>query len=202
MSFDHRSLLANPHPRRHIVFPYNDEAKAINAVHLFASSGLSKGESVVLIMTDRHSGPVTGRLAAEGLDLEALKLAGRLECINAAEMLQALMPNGKLSKPIFDDTVGGLIGRARASSPVGRVRLFGAMVTLLLESNNFQATERLEEMWNEVIEKHSVSLLCTYTLLASGYEKLPDSLLKLHNHDMSSWTPEDNPSQRESSAND
>jgi len=43
-------LLVDPHPCRHIVYPYNDEEKGINAVYLFASSGLSKGESVVLIV--------------------------------------------------------------------------------------------------------------------------------------------------------
>src|SRR5438128_2512121 len=76
-------LLTDPHPCRHIVYPYNDEQKAINAVYLFVRSGLSKGESVILIMADSRRAAITGRLADAGSDLTVLQLSGRLECISA-----------------------------------------------------------------------------------------------------------------------
>ena len=178
------TLLTDPHPCRHIVYPYTDEEKAINAVYLFASSGLSKGESVVLIMADTRCEPITGRLASGGFDLAALRASGQLECVSADSMLRTFMQSGRLDEPLVKDTVGRVIGRA--SSVNRRVRVFGEMVSLLLARNEVAAAERLEELWNEIIEAHSISLLCTYTLLDSGFKMLPDSLIKLHSHNLGS----------------
>jgi hypothetical protein len=41
------------------------------------------------------------------------------------------------------------------------------------------ATTRLEELWNEVINEHSVSLLCTYAL-HNTEDHIPKELLDLH----------------------
>ena len=182
-------ILTEPHPCRHIVYPYTDEGKGVNAISLFASSGLSRGESVVLVMADFHHGPITARLAKRGFDLAALKATGQLNCIGAEGMLLELMCSGKVNDALFKDWTGREIARARASSPSGKVRVFGEMVSLLLARDEFTAAERLETLWNEAIEIHNVSLLCTYTLLKSGYRTLPDSLAKLHTHDLSAPAP-------------
>ena len=180
------TLLTDPHPCRHIVFPYTDEEKGINAVYLFASSGLSKGESVVLIMADARCEPITGRLASGGFHLAALRASGQLECVSADSMLREFMQNGTLDEPRVKDTLGRVIAQARVSAPNRRVRVFGEMVSLLLARNEVAVAERLEELWNEIIETHSISLLCTYTLLDSGFRTLPDSLSKLHSHNLGS----------------
>src|SRR5258707_6751545 len=92
------AILSNPHPCHHIVYPYTDEEKAVNAVYLFASSGLSKAESVVLIMADSHRQPITGRLANGGFDLAVLQTNGQLECVSAETMLRELMAAGRLDE--------------------------------------------------------------------------------------------------------
>src|SRR5437773_5783892 len=125
-------LLTDPHPCRHIVYPYDDEEKAINAVYLFASSGLSKGESVVLIMADSRREPITGRLANAGFNLSAWQGSGKLECISAENMLKTFMPGGALDERLVKDTLGSVITRAKANSLSGKVRIFGEMVSLLL----------------------------------------------------------------------
>jgi KaiC/GvpD/RAD55 family RecA-like ATPase len=176
------SVLTDPRPCRHIVYPYNDVEKAINAVCLFAGSGLSRGESVVLIMADSHCEPIIGRLAKSGCDLEALLESGQLECISADAWLRKFVSNGSLDEALFKATINGVIERARASSPDRKVRIFGEMASLLFARDEVALAERLEELWNEVIESQSVSLFCTYTLLQSRYNALPDSLSKLHSH--------------------
>jgi len=180
------TLLTDPHPCRHIVYPYTDEEKAINAVYLFATSGLSKGESVVLIMADARCEPITGRLARGGFDLAALRASGQLECVSADSMLHKFIQDGVLDEPLVKDTIGRVVNRARASSHNRRVRVFGEMVSLLLARNDVAAAERLEQLWNEIIEDHSIALLCTYTLLDSGLMTLPESLSKLHSHNLAS----------------
>jgi len=183
-------LLTNPHPCRHIVFPQNDEEKALNAVSLFASSGIRKGESVVLIIADSRCEAIEQRLAAAGFDLIALQASGQLEYISANSMLRTFRLGGALDERLVKSTVSNHIKRAKASSPTGTVRIFGEMVSLLLAANEVAIAYRLEELWNEIILDHSISLLCTYTLLESGYSILPDSLERLHTHNLASCSPE------------
>ena len=62
------------------------------------------------------------------------------------------------------------------------MRLFGEMVSEL-RNKDLAATTRLEELWNDVVTEHGVSLLCTYTLHHQG-DRIPDALLHLHTHNI------------------
>ena len=66
---------------------------------------------------------------------------------------------------------------------MGWSRVFGEMVNLIWGSHP-TATERLEELWNEVIEIHSVPLLCAYSL-SGKLETLPRQLLSCHSYAIS-----------------
>jgi len=48
-----------------------------------------------------------------------------------------------------------------------------------LRTGNLTATTRLEELWSEVIDKYSVSLLCAYAL-HNANDHIPQSLIALH----------------------
>jgi hypothetical protein len=50
-----------------------------------------------------------------------------------------------------------------------------------LRHSDLVATTHLEELWNEIIDKHSVSLLCTYALNYTD-DHLSESLLALHSY--------------------
>ena len=173
-------LLTDPHPCRHIVYPYTDEMKAINAVFLFASSGLSKGESVILVMVDSRRKPISDRLTDAGFDPAALQISGQLEYVSADSMLQMFMQSGALDETLVKDSIGAVITRAKASSPARKVRVFGEMVSILLSQDQISTALRLEEVWNEIIGAHSISLLCTYALVNSL--SLPEPLVNVHSH--------------------
>src|SRR5687767_4694749 len=180
------AILTEPHPCGHIVYPYTDEALVGQAVSLFASAGLRNGEGVILVMTASHCDSITLRLVMEGLDVEALQRSGQLTCVVAEELLEEFMIDGVPDKELFRNAVCTMIVNARAATgkgPEGQVRVFGEMVSLLWNSN-LGATISLEEMWNEVIEEHRVSLMCTYAL--NGRDNIPDTLHGLHKHSMSS----------------
>jgi hypothetical protein len=179
------ALLANPHPCGHIVYPYTDENLVGQAVCLFASAGLRNGEGVVLIMTNAHCEPIRRRLQTERFNVEAYERSGQLTCVTTDDLLGKFMASGRLDKALFRSTIGGLIGRARASASnghPGKVRIFGEMVSQL-RTTDLTATTRLEELWNEVIDKHSVSLLCTYAL-HNAHDHIPQSLIALHSHNI------------------
>jgi len=184
------ALLVNPHPCNHIVYPYTDENLVGQAVCLYASAGLKAGEGVVLIMTAGHYGPIRHRLLTEGLDPEEYERMGRLVCLKTEDLLTQLITDGCVNEDLFKVIIGRLITRARESSSdryLGKVRLFGEMVSQL-RSTSLTATTRMEELWNDVINAHSVPLLCTYALDHPN-EHLPHALHDLHSHNIQREAP-------------
>ena len=175
------SILTDPHPCGHIVYPYTDESQVAEAVVLFASAGLRKGEAVLLVMTRDHCEPIRQRLQEAGFDLALLEGNGQLVCERAEDMLSSFLVDGNLDEQLFKTIISGMIERAQRAGGNRRVRVFGEMVSLLWQANSW-ATQRLEELWNEVIEAHSVPLLCAYALAGTRRSDFPKSLLALHSH--------------------
>jgi hypothetical protein len=94
---------------------------------------------------------------------------------------QSKMFDGIIDEHRFKTKISGMIGRARAAGGGRPVRVFGEMVSLIWRSQR-QATERLEELWNEVIQEQSVPLLCAYALAGTKPGAFPPSLLACHSH--------------------
>jgi hypothetical protein len=167
------------------VYPYTDENLVGQAVCLYATAGLRDGEGVILIMTEAHFEPIKLRLQIEGFNVEACEQSGHLICIKAEDLIASFVVKGEVDEDLFRSTVGGLIHQSRASVSDGhpaRVRIFGEMVSQLRDTEP-AATTRLEELWNEVIDDHSVSLLCTYAL-HNADDHVPQSLIALHSHNI------------------
>ena len=174
------ALLVDPHPCGHIVYPYTDEGLVGQAVCLFASSGLRANEGVILIMSSDHCEPINLRLRLEGINVEAHERSGQLICVTTEELLATFMRNGSLDEDMFRSAIRDMIHRVKRgeNAPHGKVRVFGEMVSQL-RGMDLKATTRLEELWNEVIRDHSVSLLCTYALNDAD-DRIPEALTQLH----------------------
>jgi hypothetical protein len=162
-----------------------DENHVEQAVSLSAGSGIRNGEGVILIMTADHFEPITLRLQREGFNVAECERSGQLTCIGTEDFLARLMSNGTLKEDLFRSTIRRLVDRTRAAvsnGNPGKVRIFGEMVSQL-RCTSLVATTRLEELWNDVIDEHSVSLLCTYALQNMD-EHLPKALIELHSRNI------------------
>lgn len=180
-------ILSNPKPCAHIVYSYTDEAQLAEAVCLFASTGLRKVEAVLLVLSEAHYDPIRTHLERQGFNLPALEATGHLICENAKNLLGSFMFDGIIDEHKFTTALGGLIETAKAGRGQGcarPVRVFGEIVDLIWMSN-LTATQRLEELWNQVIEAHSVPLLCAYGLSGARQDTLPQPLLACHSHAIS-----------------
>jgi hypothetical protein len=178
------AILTDPHPCGHIVYPYTDEKHIVDAVALFAGSGLEKDEAVVIIATEPHCDLIKKRLNSEGFDIKRLQQTNQFICAVAQDVLARFMREGAPESQLFHSTVGALIEKAEQSGSNGarrRLRFFGEMVSLLWRVDVLAAA-RLEELWNEIIATHSVALLCTYALDIGRHRYLPDSLMDAHSH--------------------
>jgi KaiC/GvpD/RAD55 family RecA-like ATPase len=181
MNANAAAILTDPHPYGHIVYPYTDEALVGQAAALFAGAGLRNGEGVILVMTAAHRNSITLRLVTEGYDVENFQRSGRLICITAEDFIAGFMRDGVPDEEIFSAVIEELIKSCRASAgrATGQVRVFCEMVSMLWKSD-LTATISLEEIWNRIIDRNSVSLMCTYAL--NGRDGIPDSLHSLHSH--------------------
>ena len=137
-------------------------------------------------MTRGHCEPILRRLTAEGFDVEKSQSTGQLTCLVAEDLMTEFLVDGMPDADLFKAVVGEIVMRSRASVSNGNrvdVRIFGEMVSLLLGSN-LPAALRLEELWDEFVNAHSVSLMCTYTLDGALPSALPRSIETLHSHNL------------------
>lgn len=177
-----KDLVAEPLARDHVVQLYRDDRFLVEAVALFAGVGIGKGEAIVLIATAPHLEAIEQRLKALGFDVEALKMWGQLTALDAARLLSGFMVNGAPDAALFETLVAQIIKRARAEGRYARIRIYGEMVELLWRDNR-RATQRLEELWNDAVEAHSVSLLCGYALDSEAEgDHFPPELRAVHSH--------------------
>lgn len=182
------SVLTDPHPHSHIVYPCADESRIAEAVGTFAATGLRQGDAVVLVTTESRRVLIEHRLKAEGFGIRTLQSTGQLAFFDAASLLAAFMTEGMPDALIFKQRVGAIIEQARVNSTTGeprKVRIFGEMVSLLYMESNTPAASRLEEFWNELVAAHAISLFCAYSLKLES-DRLPQSLMDAHSHDLSS----------------
>ena len=173
------ALLNDPQPCGHIVYPYTDEAHFAEAVSVFVGAGLRNGESALLLMERAHWRPIRRQLEQSGYDLETLESVGQFTCVAAEDLAKTCIFDGIIDEYEFKTKIGALIQRAKAASFKGRVRVFGELVNLLWMPNP-KATLRLEQLWDDLIQAHSVPLLCAYALGGERPDALDDALLACH----------------------
>src|SRR5579859_3847300 len=92
------AILTHPDPHGHFVYPYTNESQFSQAVCLFISSGLRKGGSALLVLTEVHREAVREQLQEVGVDVAELETLGRLVCKTAESLLGTFMFDG-----IIDD---------------------------------------------------------------------------------------------------
>jgi hypothetical protein len=178
-----RDLIAEPVSRDHYVQVYRDERVLVEAVALYAGAALGRNEAVILVATAEHGAAVEESLARDGFDVPLLKTWGQLNILDAQEVLSRFMVDGAPDEARFKGVIRDLMAATKASGRFRDVRVYGEMVNLLW-SENLPAATRLEELWNDVIEEHSISLFCAYCLDGCGQAErvFPPDLRALHTH--------------------
>jgi hypothetical protein len=86
--------------------------------------------------------------------------------------------NIPIGNPFSTNQLPPWSGASVTNGHPSNVRVFGEMVSEL-RGKDLIATARLEELWNDVIRDHAVSLLCTYALHRAE-DRLPEVLEQLH----------------------
>ena len=152
---------ASPGPAHTVQF-FDDDAILAAAVSDFLAVGLTTGQPVIVIATDAHRRAFTERLASDGFDVDAAIKQGRLTLLDASGILSGCTVNGVPDEERFNTTIGAAIERSLRSGRQTTVRMYGEMVDLLWKDGRTDAAIRLEELWNDLGNRFTFSLLCAY----------------------------------------
>jgi KaiC/GvpD/RAD55 family RecA-like ATPase len=145
----------------HVVHVFRDDEPLVWAVARFVCEGLRAGETCLVCATPEHREQLDELLRAEGLDPAALEAEYRYIPLDAERTLTSFYePRTGINRMRFHRNVDQLLRQASARGQP--VRIFGEMVTLLLDRNRPETAIELEELWNEVSRQHNFCLLCTY----------------------------------------
>jgi signal transduction histidine kinase len=149
----------------HRVQFYDGEEFLASAVADYLGTGLTTGDSLVVIASEPHRWAFLRRLEAQGHDVEAATRNGRVTLIDARETLRTFMSGGAPNARRFRHTIGGVLDGARSRSTSGSgLRLYGEMVDLLWKDGNADGAIRLEELWNDLAQRSPFTLLCAYSM--------------------------------------
>ena len=160
--WDH--LLAAAGPRDHVVQLYQDQDFLNRAVCRFAAAALANGEGVILVPTVRHWNAFRPRLIAEGVDVEAAQKRGQLTIVDADETLPRFMHDGMPDSPVFLGLAADVVARARGGNRFPKVRWWGEMVNILWERGDVAASMNLEDLFDQLAQKHDIAIFCSFLM--------------------------------------
>ena len=152
----------------HSVQFYEDDRFLVDTVVDFFAVGLVDGLGAVAIATREHIAAISQGLHEKGFDVERTRTNGQLTLLDAEELLASFMTGVLPDAGKFRRAMDGVLGsHARFGDGVRERRpvlAFGEMVDLLCRQGNIDGAIRLEELWNELAESYTFSLLCAYSL--------------------------------------
>lgn len=164
---------------------YRDVDELAESVATYLAAGFEGGEPALAVAAPDHWGRIAERLEERGWGHERTEEQELLFLADAEATLGRFIVDGVPSPQLFEDAIGGILDRVADRFPGRRIRVFGEMVNLLSESGRPDAALALEELWNELAETRSFSLLCGYRLdlfdRVAQVSPLPD-ICRLHSH--------------------
>jgi len=142
---------------QHFVQFYERDDFLLEEVSGFLSTALQAGDAGLVIATPEHRNGLEQRLNS------FTRADGRYIAMDAATTLSRIMVNGWPDEQRFEEVLGGVMRQATQSG-TRQVRVFAEMASLLWAEGSYEATCHLEELWNNLAESHSFSLLCAYPM--------------------------------------
>lgn len=156
-----RGCTGNP---SHLVQFYEKEEFLYGAVADFLAAGLRVGERAIAIVTERHRAGCSAQLKARGISVDHVVQTGQLTFVDARDMLSRFMQGAMPDERLFEEHVVGSFERIRGGRNAKKVRVYGEMVNVLSREGKYAAALRLEELWNELLDRSGFPLLCAYAL--------------------------------------
>jgi signal transduction histidine kinase/CheY-like chemotaxis protein len=148
--------------RDHFVQFYDHDQFLLSALAEYVGGGLDAGAACIVIATLAHLHALEDLLRGRGIDVVAARERGRYLDRDAAAMLAQICSGGVPQRERFFAAVATLIADALRSHR--RVLVFGEMVALLSQAGRKAEALCLEQLSNELGQRHPFSLFCAYPM--------------------------------------
>lgn len=167
----------------HLAQTYADEHFLVEGVGKFIGAGLRQGEAALIIATALHREAIINKLKQDGLGPVAAIESGQLKFLDADEVLATFMLDGIPDWGLFESAFGAILEDIKTRYQ--KVRLYGEMVNILWQNEEYHATIMLEGFWNRLVKAHPFTLLCGYSidnLSQDAYEGPLQCVCNAHSH--------------------
>lgn len=143
----------------HFVEFYEDESVLLTSLKTFISRGIAEGDSAILIAQPSRRDAFEDIIEAS-VALRRARDRGRLVSLDAEETLGLFMMDDMPDPARFERAIYEVV--KTVARPNAQVRAFGEMVAVLWEQGNTAGAIALEDLWNDFITKHPLTLFCAY----------------------------------------
>lgn|GEM_PF-1485239 len=140
----------------HVAGFYHTDGFLANRVAAFITEGLTGGEQVIVMATASHWAAISARLAETGLAFRRAVAERQLLRLDAAELLDGLTVDGRVSVDGFRAAL------ARLLVPSTRQRIYGELVSLLAARGDLPTAIAVEAVGHELAHALHIPVLCGY----------------------------------------
>jgi DNA-binding NarL/FixJ family response regulator len=151
--------------RRHDVGFYFDDRNFLDDLTRFIGTALNAGNAAVVVATEAHREGLLPRLQAHGVDIFKAIEQRRYMALDAAAIVSSLTVNKHLDRERFLEVASNLIltaaGTSQNQNP--RVAICGECEPPLWTFGNGEAAIEFEKLWNEILKRYDVDILCGYS---------------------------------------
>lgn len=153
------------HPDHNVQF-YSDDDFLVDGIEKLLRSAVEKGDGAVCVATEKHLATLAGRFHMRDQGMTAATGQGRYLPLDVAEVLSAVMSDGKVDEARISEILGSAIRRTGATVGGGenRVAVFGEIVARLWSEGKYEDVLRLELVRNQLSRLNRVSMLCAYPI--------------------------------------
>jgi len=152
--------------RRHDVCFYFDDRNFLDDLTRFVGTALNAGNAAVVVATEVHRDRLLPRLQAHGVDIASAIEQRRYTALDARAVMSSLTVNNQLDPERFLKVAGDLIMTAAGTlkKDNARVAICGECDPPLWTLGNGEAAIGFEKLWNEIVNRYDVDILCGYSL--------------------------------------
>ena len=131
-----------------------------STVTSFFVEGYKAGGNLLIVAKPQHRTAILSALQSAGCFPEDSRGRQRLVALDASEILERITRRGVVDGRLFDSVVAPLVEQLAAT---GKLWIYGEVVELFAEQEDFAGAIRLEEMWNGLAARIPFTLLCGYS---------------------------------------
>jgi hypothetical protein len=149
----------------------------------FLCKGISEEEGIVVLASGDHTTKIEREIESLGVHVRSLRSAGLWSVVNTDTLLRALL-RGISTERLIANAINPTFQMTREKSPIGRIRIYGEFVDVVLKLGMLDACLELERYAMQIASENVADIYCGYSADSfpqAGHAKQFTKVCLLHN---------------------